>query len=44
MTDLPGEHNMITTFIVDPCEATGCAMQSESLTVRVDHCCPHHWA
>ena len=41
MTDMPGEHSVITTFNVDPCEATWCAMQSEPLTVCVDHRCPH---
>lgn len=27
----------------DPCQATGCAMQNETLTVCVDHRCPHRW-
>ena len=43
MTNMPGEHNVITTFNVDPCEATWCAMQSKLLTVCVDHRCPYHW-
>jgi len=42
MTDMTGEHKMITTFDVDPCEANGCAMQSEPLTVCVDHRYPHY--
>lgn len=29
MTDMTGEHIMVTTFDVDPCEATGSVMQSK---------------
>ena len=27
----------------NPCQATGCAMTGEPITVCVDHCCPHRW-
>jgi hypothetical protein len=27
----------------DPCSVFGCAMKDETLTVCVDHRCPHRW-
>lgn len=37
------EARVVQTIDPNPCDATGCAMQTEPLTVCVDHRCPHRW-